>query len=137
MDDELGKALEEDDREEFLSVIDRKLDFFHSRQQQLLHAVCGYGSIKCAEALLKGDTRLTVELNHPCTDTGLYPLHCAALSLFPSIVELFIYYGARTDIEFRPCNPLDIYPQHLVEAHARKLPLHMALLAISCGIFLI
>lgn len=132
MDDELEKSLEEDDREQFISVIDRKLIFFRDREQQLLYAVSSFGSIKCADALLKGDTRVKVELNHPCTDMGLYPLHCAALSLFPSIVELFLFYGAESNVRFRPCNPLHICPQHLLETHAEKLPFHMALLTISC-----
>lgn len=133
MDAELEKVLEGDDREEFLSVIDRKLDFFRSRQQKLLYAVCAYGSIKCAEALLKGETALIVNLNHPCTDTGMYPVHCAALSFFPSMMELFLYSGALADIRFRPLNPSDLYPQHLLEVHAGKRPLHMALQGISCG----
>lgn len=137
MDAELGKALGEDDREFFLSVIDHNLELFNSQQQQLLYFVCASGAIKCAEALLKGDTRLAVDLNHPCTEIGMYPLHCAALYLFPSMVELFLCSGAQTDIKFRPSNLSDIYPHSILEAHINKLPLHMALWRISCGIFLI
>lgn len=133
MDGELGIALKEDNTEEFLSVIDRKLDFFHSRKQQLLYVVCISGSAKCAEALLKGDTRLRVKLNRPCTDAGMYPIHCAALSLAPSMVELLIFSGARTNIRFRPRKTTDVYPRYLLESLANKSPLHMALQGISYG----
>lgn len=134
MDEELAKALEEDNKDAFLSIIECKLDLFRCKQQELLYAVCSLGSIKCLEALLQGDTSLTVELNQPCTDMGMYPLHCAALALVPSVVELLHYFGAHHNVTYTPLlcsNPSDIYAHYLLEQHANKLPVEMALWAIS------
>lgn len=129
--EQLEKALQKDDKRQFISLIDEKLDLFRPRQQQLLYAVCNFGSVMCANALVKGDTRLTVELNNPCTDSGMYPLHCAALALFPSIVELFLCSGAQTDIRVKTCNLSHVSRDSLLEDHANRLPLHMALWRIS------
>ncbi|KAK8515802.1 hypothetical protein V6N12_075821 [Hibiscus sabdariffa] len=62
-------------------------------------------AVKCATALLQGQTGLKPDINAVDPDAGFAPLHCSSDD--PELVELFIRYGARTDIRCQGCLPLD------------------------------
>lgn len=129
IDEELKIILEKDDVKRFMSLIKCNMDSFSSAE--LLRDVCVFGSIKCAAALFTAEFPLTVDLDIPCPETGLYPLHSAALSLLPSVTELFLYHGAGTNVPFEPLQRSNLLPPHLVEESTNKLPLDMSLLRIS------
>ncbi|KAL4340151.1 hypothetical protein GQ457_08G000980 [Hibiscus cannabinus] len=62
-------------------------------------------AVKCATALFQGQTGLKPDINAVDPDAGFAPLHCASDD--PELVELFLRYGARTDIRCQGCLPLD------------------------------
>lgn len=65
---------------------------------RLLESVCFNTAVNCAKALLEGETGLLVDLNKPLDSIGTYPLHEAASTLNYDLVDLFLRYGARTDL---------------------------------------
>ena len=112
-DEELSDAIGTDNKEEFLSIIDRGLHIFRTRPQKILCDVISNCAVNCAEALITGQTPLTVDLNLPCCPrTGAYPIHLIAFTQLdaPSITELILYYGARTDIRYQPIS--DYYKKY-------------------------
>lgn len=82
--------------------------------QDFLAAVCNSpGSVRCASALIKGETRLAVDVRSPCWKTK-FPLHCAAIFGSPDITELLLVNNAHTDVRYN-------------DHECFTLPLHLAL----------
>lgn len=77
-DQEFMGVIRGDEKEKFILEINWKIDKFSSQAQKILCEVISGSSIKCAEALITGQTRFTVDLNLPCNDNGMYPLHFGA-----------------------------------------------------------
>lgn len=126
LSDEFIDIIRRDAKERFILEIRWIVNKFSSQSQKLVNdvlwGVLTHSSIKCAEALITGQTPLTVDLNLPCNDDGTYPpLHRAAFQpCSPSIVELLLCYGARTNIRLSPGT-------YIVKGHANMLPLQIAL----------
>ncbi|KAJ7975599.1 Ankyrin repeat domain-containing protein 31 [Quillaja saponaria] len=79
--------------------------------RQLLTWVTTHGAVKCATALLERQTCVEFNLNEP-TEDGLYPLHYAAQSLSPKMIELLIDHGAMTDVRCKLCDEDDSSKQY-------------------------
>ncbi|KAK8544968.1 hypothetical protein V6N12_025825 [Hibiscus sabdariffa] len=62
-------------------------------------------AVKCTTALFQGQTGLKPDINAVDPNAGFAPLHCASDD--PELVELFLRYGARTDLRCQGCLPLD------------------------------
>ena len=121
-DYEFCELIRRDEKEKFILEICRSVNKFSSRAQELLREVLrDPPSIKCAEALITGQTPLTVNLNLPCVQNGMYPLHFVAFEPYsPSIIELLLCYGAQTNIRLTPCT-------NTITEYANMLPLQIAL----------
>lgn len=111
-----------DDKEKFISKICLNVDGFRLEAQTLLNEVLLYrSSIKCAEALITGQTPLNVDLNLPCKSNGMHPLHSVAFDpCMPSFVELLLCYGARTNSRLKTS-------ADVLKEYADMLPLQIAL----------
>ncbi|KAJ7975600.1 Ankyrin repeat family protein [Quillaja saponaria] len=78
---------------------------------ELLNWVTTHGAVKCATALLERLTCVEFNLNEP-TEDGLYPMHYAAQSLSPRMIELLISHGALTDVRYELCDDNDSSKQY-------------------------
>lgn len=109
-----------DEKEKFILEICRRPDEFAPHCHIILQEVILAKSVKCAEALITGQTPLVVDLNFPC-HAGMCPLHYVAyVRCEPCMVELLLYYGARPDIR--------LTPTALAEECRNMLPLQIAVL---------
>lgn len=119
----IEEALLTDDVDQFVALVeDIILDSdlsegikFLVRPPQILEDLIRTTSIKCAAALINGDTGQTVDLNVPSA-MGVYPLHFAALRAPPDFVELYLFHGAETNRRCRRQEPKYLF----------KLPLNLA-----------
>lgn len=99
LDEEFERVIDEDEKDEFISLISRKIRCFRYLPQKVLKEVLSPFSIRCAEALVTGQTSINADLNLPCGDDGTYPLHLVASDgCTPSLIEFLLCYGARTDV---------------------------------------
>lgn len=115
-----------DERGRFIADICRRPHVCSEYLEPILTELLSYDSIKCVEALITGQTPLTVDLNRPFSgyESGLYPLHYALAlgKASPSMTELLLCYGARTDIKY---TSMSRYPD--LDQYVNMLPLQIAL----------
>lgn len=83
---------------------------------------CWTGAVKCVDALINGNGKLAVDIHSPCYES-LFPLHYAAQSGHPGVIELLLYHCARTDVR---CN-CSKKEEKKKSVHPLNLPLHLAL----------
>ncbi|XP_059633973.1 uncharacterized protein LOC132276531 [Cornus florida] len=132
-EDHIKKIIARDDRDEFFSFLNEsvvinsgdsvilKFGKFESSPYKLLAWICHHRAILCATELVKaGKMGLEVDLNIPING-GAFPLHVAASTLSPALIELFLHHGALADVR---CNAGD-------SEHNGLLPLHIALERVS------
>lgn len=108
--DEFEDVIIRDEKETFISEISWNIERYEGHSDEifnklLLHSTIYCSVIKCAEALITGQTPLAVDVNLPCYG-GMCPLHYI-LSRHceqPSLVELLLCYGARTDVKYSGSN---------------------------------
>ncbi|KAK9004105.1 hypothetical protein V6N11_001915 [Hibiscus sabdariffa] len=74
-------------------------------QSFMLSEIMYYGRVKCATALLHGETALKPDINAVNPKSGFTPLH--HFSGKPELLDLFIRHGARMDIRCKGLLPLD------------------------------
>ncbi|KAL4335410.1 hypothetical protein GQ457_07G002080 [Hibiscus cannabinus] len=74
-------------------------------QSLMLSEIMYHGRVKCATALLQGETALKPDINAVNPKSGFTPLH--HFSGKPELLDLFIRHGARTDIRCKGLLPLD------------------------------
>ncbi|OMO85366.1 hypothetical protein CCACVL1_10234 [Corchorus capsularis] len=99
----LEEVIKSDNRDEFVPMMTRQFRFESLNSYRVLRValfvtdICEYGAVNCATALLQGETGKQLDLNafYPFEDMTM--LHEACHS--PQLVELFLRYGARTDIK--------------------------------------
>ncbi|KAL3502328.1 hypothetical protein ACH5RR_036777 [Cinchona calisaya] len=114
---ELKIIIRDDRRVEFTELMKSLLETSLSNESdlgplasELLSHISYCYSVQCAEALLKGDTGLTVDLNMPFPeDRQRYPLEFVAEKLYPHLTELFLECGAKPNIRGKDGSlPLDL-----------------------------
>ncbi|KAK8584019.1 hypothetical protein V6N12_068270 [Hibiscus sabdariffa] len=71
---------------------------------QIVACIIHQSALVCATALLQGHTGLRPDINAVDPDAGFAPLHCSSDD--PELIELFLRYGARTDIRYQGYLPL-------------------------------
>ncbi|KAK8544967.1 hypothetical protein V6N12_025824 [Hibiscus sabdariffa] len=76
----------------------------------IIHDITLETAVKCATALLQGETGLKLDINAN-TAIGCTPLHRSLHS--PELIDLFLRHGARTDIRYDGQLPLNYVLQRL------------------------
>lgn len=105
----IWKVIAQDDADEFAAIVKSseliksgdlvKLKFAGEELfcDEVLRGICFHRAINCGKVMMEGkDGVVLVDLNVPNAD-GVFPLHEAACSLSPSLIELFIQNGAKAD----------------------------------------
>ncbi|XP_074310189.1 uncharacterized protein LOC141645948 [Silene latifolia] len=89
---------------------------------ELLRSVCYHKSVDCATMLLEGRSDIRIEVNSALED-GLYPLHIAATSMSPGLIDLFLLNGAQTDVQCKDSRS-PYYRMYPLELALNTLRLH-------------
>ncbi|XP_027116125.2 uncharacterized protein [Coffea arabica] len=121
---QVSSLIADDNKDELVGLLKEKLERNVSgisslKLESLLTMVCQCRAKSCATALVAGEAGLKLDL-HAKLSSGEYPLHVAAHNLSFELVNLFLQLGAQTN----------------VVGSSGKLPLHMAVEAISRHDFL-
>ncbi|CAL5435849.1 unnamed protein product [Camellia sinensis] len=117
----------DDDNEKFVSRINRYWDRHPVVLPQHLDWIFQFGAIKCATALLGGETGQTMDFY--CTlSLGLPVMHSLAETCDGALIELFIHYGAPLDHRCYGLGPNNASLEG-------KLPLNAALQSLAHNIF--
>ncbi|XP_028088307.1 uncharacterized protein LOC114288883 [Camellia sinensis] len=117
----------DDDNEKFVSRINRYWDRHPVVLPQHLDWIFQFGAIKCATALLGGETGQTMDFY--CTlSLGLPVMHSLAETCDGALIELFIHHGAPLDHRCYGLGPNNASLEG-------KLPLNAALQSLAHNIF--
>ncbi|XP_058211371.1 uncharacterized protein LOC131323543 isoform X2 [Rhododendron vialii] len=91
-----------DDRRNFMKLMKGTSQYL---MPEVMVSICGYNAVKCASALLKGETGLIVDLNVPLKE-GRYPLHLMAECMSYRMINLFLRHGAQADVKTKDSDTL-------------------------------
>lgn len=91
-----------DDRRNFMKLMKGTPQYL---MPEVMVSICGYNAVKCASALLKGETGLIVDLNVPLKE-GRYPLHLMAECMSYRMINLFLRHGAQADVKTKDSDTL-------------------------------
>ncbi|KAI7991357.1 hypothetical protein LOK49_LG12G02033 [Camellia lanceoleosa] len=117
----------DDDNEKFVSRINRYWDRHPVVLRQHLDWIFRFGAIKCATALLGGETGQTMDF-YCNLSLGLPVMHSLAETCDGALIELFIHHGAPLDHRCYGRGPNNLNLQG-------KLPLNAALQSLAHNIF--
>ncbi|OMO92937.1 Ankyrin repeat family protein [Corchorus olitorius] len=112
-EESLEEAIKSDNRDEFVPLMTMQFrgEFTYPHRvhtvTMFVRQICLYEAVNCAAAVLEGETEKQLDLNafYPYKDMTM--LHEACHS--PELVELFLCYGARTDIKSKVTESNGIY----------------------------
>ncbi|OMO92933.1 hypothetical protein COLO4_17209 [Corchorus olitorius] len=112
-EESLEEAIKSDNRDEFVPLMTMQFrgEFTYPHRihtvAMFVRQICLYEAVNCAAAVLEGETEKQLDLNafYPYKDMTM--LHEACHS--PELVELFLCYGARTDIKSKVTESNGIY----------------------------
>ncbi|GAV72522.1 hypothetical protein CFOL_v3_16010 [Cephalotus follicularis] len=124
----LDNLIVSDDTERFVSIIKEQLSYDYPRPclndpHDLMRYIEYFEAIKCATALVGGETGLTVDVN-VADESGAFPLHFAAANQVPGLIMLYLQHGADIDVRCPTHHPSygGMLPFNVAISYLRRHP---------------